>query len=139
MTGIFAHSMKLTRRAKAAYILNHFFPDGMKVGGDGQYEEYKQLLQTLFGDEQDSSQDHSIDAVIGDVGVLVGRGLYMGPERVQWDPAVISIVETFVETAHARLFHLQIYMRPFKKNWSSAVFITVTCCREPLITSAPSM
>lgn len=87
VTGIFAHSMKLTRRAKAAYILNHFFPDGMKVGGDGQYEEYKQLLQTLFGDEQDSSQDHSIDAVIGDVGVLVGRGLYMGPERVQWDPA----------------------------------------------------
>lgn len=99
VTGIFAHSMKLTRRAKAAYILNHFFPDGMKVGGDGQYEEYKQLLQTLFGDEQDSSQDHSIDAVIGDVGVLVGRGLYMGPERVQWDPAVISIVETFVESS----------------------------------------
>ena len=99
VSGIFAHSKKLTRRAKAAYILNHYFPDGMKVGGDGQYEEYRQLLQTLFGDERDSSQDHSIDAIIGDVGVLVGRGLYIGPERVQWDPAVISIVESFVENS----------------------------------------
>lgn len=99
VSGIFAHSRKLTRRAKAAYILNHYFPDGMKVGSDGQYEEYRQLLHTLFGDERDASQDHSIDAIIGDVGVLVGRGLYIGPERIQWDPAVVSIVESFVESS----------------------------------------
>ena len=99
VSGIIAHSSKLTRRAKATYILNHYFPDGMKVGGDGQYEEYRQLLLTLFGDERDASQDHAIDAIIGDVGVLVGRGLYIGPERVQWDPAVISIVESFVENS----------------------------------------
>ena len=94
-TGKFFHSTKIYGNFKCAYILKNCFPNGYKIADATDFEMFNRYLKEFFGNEEFFSQ-RNLDARIGYIGVLCGRGKYIHRDFVHVPQEIINLIESFI-------------------------------------------
>ncbi|MBR5913417.1 MAG: hypothetical protein IKZ58_03500 [Selenomonadaceae bacterium] len=106
-TGKFFHSIKITGNFKCMYILQECFPNGYKIDDETHYNRFIRCLKEFFGEEENLTQ-RAVDAKIGILGVLCGRGKYTHPDLVHVPRPIINIIKNFIENSERNVL-------PFKE------------------------
>ena len=108
-SGKFFHRDNLTLTFKCGYVLKERFPNGYKIADENFYARFVRYLQEIF-DENITSTQHNIDAIIGRIGFLCERGKYIHPDFVQISPKIIESVQNFIENSdRTAIFYKEIF------------------------------
>ncbi len=81
------------------YVLKHRFPAGYKIGDSFESDRFRQYAIEFFGERASSMTNRSIDAKVGEIGVLCDRGKYIHPDFLQIDNSIIDAINEYVENS----------------------------------------
>ena len=97
-SGKFFHRERLTLTFKYAYVLKEKFPEGYKVNDKNCYVQIVRHLKEIF-DLEFTPTFRAVDAMIGRIGLLVGRGRYVHPDSFHVPEEVIARVKNFIDSS----------------------------------------
>lgn len=98
-TNSFLHRGHLSVVFMCEYVLKHRFQFGYKTADKIETERFKQYLSELFGEKGDLITPRSIDAKIGEIGVLCDRGKYIHPDYLQVEDSLLNKINEYIETS----------------------------------------
>lgn len=108
-SGKIFHRGRLTLAFKCGYVLRERFPNGYKIGDENFYGRFMRHFQEIF-DETTPLTQRNVDAKIGTLGVLCGRGKYIHPDFVHVPAEIISRVKNFIDgSERTALFYKEIF------------------------------
>ena len=81
------------------YVLKHRFPAGYKIGDSFESDRFRQYAIEFFGERASSMTNRSIDAKVGEIGVLCDRGKYIHPDFLQIDDNIINVINEYIENS----------------------------------------
>lgn len=91
------YKVQLTVATICEYVLKHRFPAGFKIGDEFEADRFREYIVEFFGEKRSSITNRALDAKIGEVGVLCGRGKYIHPDFMQVDQSIIDAINDYVE------------------------------------------
>ncbi len=78
------------------YVLKERFINGYKIADSEESSRFREYMFEFFGDRGKKSA-RAIDAVVGEIGVLVDRGKYVHTDYVNVDQWIIDTINEYVE------------------------------------------
>lgn len=108
-SGKIFHRNRLTLTFEYAYVLKERFPNGYKIADEIFYQRFVRYLQEIF-DEKTPLTQHGVDARIGMIGFLCGRGKYIHPDFVHVSPNIMERVKNFIDSSdRTAIFYKEIF------------------------------
>ncbi len=92
-----------------SYILKKFFPAGFKISEKNAYDKFVRHLKEVFNEKTPFTQ-HSVDAIMGRIGILCARGKYIHPDFINVPAEIMDKVKDFIErSGRTAIFYKEIY------------------------------
>ena len=95
--GQFYHMGRLTVVFMCNYVLKHRFESGFKVNDVFESERFRSALTELFGEKCASITNKAIDAKVGELGILCGRGKYIHPDYMHIEPNIVAEIHDYIK------------------------------------------
>ena len=108
-SGKFFHRGRLTLTFECSYVLKERFPNGYKIADETFYLRFVRYLQELFNEKTPLTQ-RNVDAKIGIMGFLCGRGKYIHPDFVHISSNIMERVKNFIDSSDCTaIFYKEIF------------------------------
>jgi len=90
---------RLTISTMYDYIIEQFYPHGIKLYDDYEIEQFKNHVKNIFGDKKRFMSNRAIDARIAEIGVLCDRGTYIHKNFVNIPSEIIVEIHNFIKNS----------------------------------------
>lgn len=94
-TGNIWHTGKMSRGYMYSFVIDKYFPNGIRIYDMGEIVRFKKYLQEEFGDIGFSESDHAIWGIIQRTCVLYDRGVYIHPSKVPISTELVTRIEKY--------------------------------------------
>ncbi len=115
-TGKFFHSIKISGTFKCLYVLKVCFPNGYKIDDETDFNIMIRRIKEFFGDEEDLTQ-RAVDAKMGLLAVLCGRGKYIHPDFVHVPRKILDAIENFIESSERNVLPFKEIFKALKNKF----------------------
>ena len=103
------HRGRLTLAFEFGYVLKERFPNGYKIADKTFYQRFMRHIQEIF-DEKTPLTQRNVDAKIGIIGFLCGRGKYIHSDFVHISPEIMERVKNFIDSSdRTAIFYKEIF------------------------------
>lgn len=79
-----------------SYVLKERFASGYKIAVSDEVSRFREYMVGFFGDKGKKTT-RAIDAVVGQIGVLIGRGKYVHPDYLNVEQWIINEINAYIE------------------------------------------
>lgn len=115
-TGKFFHDTRITVSFKCSYILKVCFQSGYKIDDETDFNKFSRYLKEFFNDEEPLTQ-RAVDAKIGVLGVLCGRGKYIHPDSINVPRKILDDIENFIENSERNVLPFKEIFKALKNKF----------------------
>jgi Holliday junction resolvasome RuvABC DNA-binding subunit len=121
---IYKHSGKVYHRNKLSlsrmydYILEKYYPAGIKLFDDDIIEDFKNQLIDIFGSGKIPDNNRAIYAGIVKQSVLCGRGTYIYPGHIVISGEMIEEIDAYVAASPKKVISINELFENFKQKLS---------------------
>jgi hypothetical protein len=121
---IYKHSGKVYHRNKLSlsrmydYILDKYYPSGVKLFDDDIIMDFKKQIVETFGGGKIPDNNRAIYAGIVKQSVLCGRGTYIHPKHIVITGKIIEEIEAFVAASPEKVISINELFGIFKQKLS---------------------
>ena len=102
----------LTLQTVYEYVLEHHYPQGIKLYEEAEIEKFKEKIRELFGNIRLPKSPKAISARIVDIGVLYDRGVHIHKSYVHINDELVEKIRKYIDesnriiVSYAELFNL---------------------------------
>ncbi|MDR2095711.1 MAG: hypothetical protein LBP76_09380 [Treponema sp.] len=121
-SSIYRHSGKVYVKGKLSlariydYILEKYYPAGIKLFKDSTIEQFKKRITEIFGANNFSESNRAIYAKIPNQAVLCDRGMYIHPKYIVINRELIEEIDTFIAASHRKVISFNELFETFKQK-----------------------
>lgn len=80
------------------YILEKYYPSGIKPNNNAEMKQLREVICDVFGDIGISDNNRAICARIADFSILCDRGTYIHPKYVVIDESLLNEINNYIST-----------------------------------------
>lgn len=111
-TGNIWHTGKINRGSMYSYIINQYFPNGIRIYNTDEIARFKKYFKEEFGDINFPESDRGFWASIQRTCILYDRGVYIHPSRVTISDELANKIEAyFVESGRTSMAYHELFTR----------------------------
>ncbi|MDR3172169.1 MAG: hypothetical protein LBU17_11195 [Treponema sp.] len=114
LTGSVYYRGKLILTQVYDYILDTYYPSGIKLYDDGTINSFRKKVTEIFGDIDLPVNNRAIDARLGDIAILCEQGTYIHPHHIQIERALIDEVCVYIMNSGRVAFSFNELFETFK-------------------------
>lgn len=114
LSGNIYHKGRLTLTQGYDYVLNHYYPAGIKLYNNDELIRFRKKVADVFGDIELPANNRAIDARLADISVLCGRGTYIHPSHVIIEESLIDEVRSYINDSARAVFSFNELYERFK-------------------------
>ncbi|MDR1933299.1 MAG: hypothetical protein LBQ57_10830 [Spirochaetales bacterium] len=79
-----------------SYILEKYYPQGIKLSDEAALERFRNHIGEIFGDISFSEGNRALYARITSLAVLCGRGTYIHPKYISISSGIVNEIDSFI-------------------------------------------
>ena len=98
------HKRNLITTQMYEYVLEHYYPKGIRLYDDETIRNFRKRVIETFGDIELPKNDRAIDARLADIAILCDRGAYIHPHHIGIDKTLIEEICTYVNDIENNFF-----------------------------------
>ena len=98
------------------YVLEVYYPAGIKLFNDKLIDHFKKHVIEVFGKMEFSENNHAVYARIASNAVLCDRGAYIHPNYVKIDKSLIEEISAFIKASPRNTFSFNELFEVFKQK-----------------------
>ncbi|MDR3342321.1 MAG: hypothetical protein LBT14_05945 [Treponema sp.] len=116
LSGVVYYRGNLTLAQVYDYILDNYYPSGIKLYDDRMINCFREKVVAVFGAIELPTNNRAIDARLGDIAILCDQGAYIHPNHVTIDKALIDEVRTYIKNSPRAAFSFNELFETFNKK-----------------------
>ena len=89
----------LTISNRYDYMMEQFYPHGLKLYNNHEIDQFKRHVKNIFGDKKRLTTKRAIEARIAEIGVLCDKGTYIHKNYVNIPHEMIMEIYNFIENS----------------------------------------
>ncbi|MDR2535909.1 MAG: HAD-IA family hydrolase [Treponema sp.] len=98
------------------YILEVYYPKGIKLYDDTTISQFRKKVIDVCGDIELPKHNRAIDARLANVAVLCDRGSYIHPSHIRIDQRLIEEISAFIKDSPREVFSINEIFEIFKSK-----------------------
>ncbi|MDR0561776.1 MAG: HAD-IA family hydrolase [Spirochaetaceae bacterium] len=96
------------------YILESYYPNGIKLYDDATIAAFREKVLDVCGNIELPQHNRAIDARLANVAILCGRGTYIHPTHIKIDAGLIEDISAFIKDSSREVFSINEIFEIFK-------------------------
>lgn len=96
------------------YILENYYPAGIKIYDDAETERFKQCIFNVFGNIELPDNNRAINIRLTDVSVLCDRGTYIHPKYIVIDKEILDEINRYITDGYRSVISFNELFEQFK-------------------------
>ena len=98
------------------YVLEHYYPKGIRLYEDGTIGEFRRKVIEVFGKVDLPVNNRAIDARLADIAILCDRGCYIHPSHIKIEDSLIEEICEYVNNSSRIVFSFNELFEIFKEK-----------------------
>jgi hypothetical protein len=114
--GTVYHRGKLSLTQMYDYILEKYYPSGIKLFDDSIIEHFKHYVTAIFGCVSFSQNNHAIYSRIASIAVLYERGAYIHQSYIRIEQELVDDIGAYIKASQRNTFSFNELFETFKEK-----------------------